>query len=157
MPQNRAHPSPSEHRRLRLLAGCMFVVYMVIVGFIVMWPTPVDRDLSPELSRTLAWIHRRGAPEFIDYLFVERAANVLMFVPAGFFITLLMPRRLWWLAWAICVVGSCLIELSQLLLLPDRFASVDDIIMNSLGGFIGVAIAALVRRRMRVSHSTSDR
>ncbi|MGO2654822.1 MAG: VanZ family protein [Pseudoclavibacter sp.] len=134
-------------RRRRWIAAALLACYVIGLAFVALWPTPVDSDVSPQLAHVLKWLHQHGIPAFFDYSFVERSANVLLFVPAGLLLALLMARHRWWLALAICVVGSCLIELGQLLLLPARYATLDDVVMNSLGALIGVGVAAFVTRR----------
>ena len=59
------------------------------------------------------------------------------------------PLR-WWLAPEICFVATAIIELGQGVLLPQRVASIGDVIANSTGGMLGalaaVAIMAAVAR-----------
>jgi glycopeptide antibiotics resistance protein len=94
-------------------------------------------DLSQELDASgLGWI---------TYTQLESFANVALFVPFGLLIALLVPTKWWWLV----VVGLILvaggIELGQALFLPGRVPSIDDVLANSTGGLIGVAIAAVIR------------
>jgi glycopeptide antibiotics resistance protein len=94
-------------------------------------------DLSQELEAAgLGWV---------TYTQLESAANVLLFVPLGLLIALLIPTKWWWAV----VVGLALlavgIELGQALFLPGRVPTLDDVLANTTGGVIGVAIAAVVR------------
>jgi glycopeptide antibiotics resistance protein len=77
---------------------------------------------------------------------VERAANVLLFVPFGLLLCLALPRVPRLLVWAGCASVSFAVELYQWGL-PDRDASPVDIATNSLGAAIGVLLAAGVLRR----------
>ena len=45
--------------------------------------------------------------------------------------------------------GLRVIELGQLVFLPERYASLVDILTNSVGALIGVGITMLLRRRTR--------
>lgn len=112
-------------------------------------PTPVDRGRSDTVWSFLDMLHRIGIPESFGYLELEFTANIIMFLPLGFFFALLVGERSWWLALAFPLVLSIGIELTQLILLPERFADISDVIANSLGGWIGVGIAAMVPRRAR--------
>ena len=60
-------------------------------------------------------------------------------------IALLLPRRLWWLALLICPALSTCIELTQATFLAARFATVTDVISNSIGGVLGTIVAFLLR------------
>lgn len=148
MRQSHARSSTPSHRAWVSVA---LAAYVVTLGFIVFWPTPVDRDLDGTLFHVLAWLHAHGAPGFVNYAFVERTANILLFVPAGLLIALLLPRRLAWAAVLCCVAASVTIELGQGLLLPERFASIFDVAMNSFGGFVGVLLATASKRPQALS------
>jgi len=111
----------------------------------VLWPTPVDRGLHGELNTVLAVLHGHGAPAFVNYAFVEGAANILMFLPLGLLVTLMLARTLWWVAPLAGAVASTGAELAQLYFLPNRFATMDDVIHNTTGAVIGTAIVLSVR------------
>ncbi len=126
------------------------VTFGLAVLLITMWPTPVDRGMHGVLKDVFDVLHRHRVMPWFGYTDLERLANVAMFVPVGFFFALLLsgPRR--WLALFLAPAASVLIEISQLLLLPQRFATFADVVANSLGGWIGVGIAALF---MQVLHA----
>ena len=68
--------------------------------------------------------------------------NVVLFVPTGFLAGLLF--RPTWSAWLLAPVLSACIEVTQSYV--GLSADIDDIILNTLGGVLGVALALLVRR-----------
>jgi len=70
-------------------------------------------------------------------------------LPAGFLVALLLPARRWWLALLICPAISIGIELTQAIFLSARFATVNDVIANSLGAVLGVGIYFVVHRTGR--------
>ncbi|KUF08077.1 VanZ family protein [Leucobacter sp. G161] len=109
-------------------------------------PTPVERGRSDTVWAFLDMLHRIGIPESFGYLELEFTANIIMFLPLGFFFALLVAERSWWLALAFPLVLSIGIELTQLLVLPERFADISDVIANSLGGWLGAGVAAFVPR-----------
>ncbi len=108
---------------------------------IVFWPTPVDRPAAGSLKSTLEWLHLHGLPKAIGYNQVEFSANVAMFVPMGIIAAAYFKKML--LGTLTGALVSCLIELSQALFLPDRFASGLDIVANTLGAAIGAAAYCL--------------
>ena len=131
-------------RRLLALAGVAYVAGCLVIGF---WPSRVDAPVDDSLGRVLAYLHSIGIPDVVDYRFIERGANVLLFVPLGALAAAQLSRRHWWIALVACIALSGFIELGQALLLPGRYASWSDILTNSVGAAIGVGITMLLRRR----------
>ncbi|HEY5224323.1 MAG TPA: VanZ family protein [Microbacteriaceae bacterium] len=133
--------------RARIITRWVLAACLVIILTIAFWPTPVDRPFDAQLARTLSVLHGAGMPAWLDYDFVESAANVIMFVPFGALIALYATPRLWWTSVAAGFVLSVGIELFQKFFLPQRFASVGDVIANTAGALIGGGIVALLRMR----------
>jgi glycopeptide antibiotics resistance protein len=122
----------------------LFGAYLVALALIVFWPTPVDRDTRDYLVTLIDLLQRLGAPEWVRYTVIEFSANILLFVPAGLFLVILAGPRRWWLGPLAGFGASSAIELGQLVFLPDRFATVNDVIANSVGAIIGTALALIV-------------
>ena len=122
------------------------LVYLAIVGWLTLGPQPLDDGASGLLFWALDVAESIPALSWIGYYEVEFTANVFMFVPIGLFLVLLFGRRKWWLAIAIGVALTVTIETVQLFL-PERVSDVRDIIANSVGTVIGVAVALLVTAR----------
>ena len=136
-------------RRLLALAGVAYVAGCLVIGF---WPSRVDAPVDDSLGRVLAYLHSIGIPDVVDYRFIERGANVLLFVPLGALAAAQLSRRHWWIALVSCIALSGFIELGQALLLPGRYASWSDILTNSVGAAIGVGITVLLRRHKNGRH-----
>lgn len=131
-------------RSLTRLTLAIAVPYAAVLAAIAFWSTPVDAGYSGELDRVIGWLARHGLG-VIDYAVVESTANVALFVPLGLLAAL--PVRARWSWWAV-VLGaavSTVIETTQLLLLPARFASAHDVLMNTLGAAVGAAVGAALR------------
>ncbi|ALS57659.1 VanZ family protein [Rathayibacter toxicus] len=128
--------------RLTLILG---VPYLVILALIVFWPTPVDAGMKDDLDRIIARLarHRLG---FIDYAFIEASANVVLFIPFGLLLALHVRAPWAWLAVFLGAITSTAIETIQLLLLSARYASGQDIVMNTTGAAIGAVMGALLRQ-----------
>lgn len=88
--------------------------------------------------------------------------NVLLFVPLSFFLLTLFGVKNKWLAFLFCVAFSIGIEIVQYTL-KIGVADSDDVILNSLGAALGIAIYALWQKFLpqavnpaRKSSSTSE-
>lgn len=121
-----------RHHRIAIAAAFLYLIALLVIVF---WPTPVDRPASGTLNGVLNWLHRHGTPRFIGYNFVEFTANIAMFVPMG------VIASIWFRNGFVGVLAgslvSCLIELTQAMFLPDRFASGLDVLANSAGAALG--------------------
>lgn len=133
----------STRQRVGLIGlGLMLLAALAIT----LNPTPVDRGRGDTVRAFLDALYGVGVPQSFGYTELEFTANIIMFLPLGFFVALLVGERSWLLALAFPLALSICIELTQLLLLPERFADISDVIANSLGGWIGVGAAALLPR-----------
>ena len=130
--------------------------YLVFVAWLTLTPQPISPGDSRQIERVLDALHRRGIAESIDYMRLEFLANIALFVPIGVFLVLLFGVRWWWLAAASCVALTIAIETAQRGI-PGRVSGERDVLSNSIGGLIGVAIAVLLplpahlRRRRRAA------
>lgn len=103
--------------------------------------------LVPNSSRTGFWV---------VWLAVENLGNIALFAPAGLVLGLLLRPR------AALVAGLLLSvcgEAAQLLI-PERHASLSDIVLNAVGVLIGLGAALTIRRRSasrRLRRAGSDR
>lgn len=130
-------------RRLRRVTLATTFAYLIALVLIAFWPVPVDRGAENLLSHLFAWLYRHDAPAWLDYHFLEFSANIVLFVPVGLFVVILAGARRWWLGLLAGVGASVFIELGQLLFLPARFATVDDVIANSTGAALGTLLAVV--------------
>lgn len=135
-----AAPVTVDRSRRRLPWLLALAAYTVLVGAVVMWPTPVDENARAPLSQLFATLYGFGVPDWFDYGALEKSANAVMFIPFGLLITG-MDRRLWWTGVVVPAALSGVAELGQHLLLPERVATWTDVAANTAGAVIGVAIA----------------
>ncbi|MHA3725125.1 VanZ family protein [Leucobacter sp. HY1910] len=130
-------------RRQRVgLAGLVSVG--ALVALIVLWPTPVDRSLRGVIAVFLDALHHAGVPSSFGYAQLEFTANIVMFVPLGFFMYLLIPQGKTVLCAMLVPALSLTAEAAQMLFLPARYASLLDVVANSAGGWLGLLLAAAV-------------
>ena len=134
----------------RRWAGVLLLLIAVVVAIIVFWPGPPDPGGQSALHRYLEGAHANGLPGWITFDLIQNLANVAMFLPVGYLGSLAM-RRHNYLIVAYAALASSFIELTQLLLLPNRVASLQDIAANTIGALIGflLSLPALRRRGRR--------
>lgn len=134
----------------------LLIAYLVGVLRVTLWPQLADPETLRGLERALLWLHARGLPEGIDLVLVEAVANVVMFVPFGVLVPVVLGRR----GGVTVLLGALLsgaIELTQLVLLPDRVSTVQDVVLNTLGAAVGVLVLVLLRTAVRRRRDASIR
>ena len=130
-------------RRAAMVIAAVYVVAMMVV---VWSPVPLTDPLNPWLVRSdLSMQARLGTPPDLSLLALEFVANVIFFVPPALLLALRLRPTSWPLVVAVGFVCTLTIEGVQLFFLPDRSATVSDVVANTLGAFIG-AVAAFAAR-----------
>ncbi|MDQ0734052.1 glycopeptide antibiotics resistance protein [Arthrobacter agilis] len=87
------------------------------------------------------FLHAHGLPASVTYNSVEFLSNVLMFAPLGLFWFILAPRGWRWAGPLVGLGLSLLVEGMQALLLPQRVATLGDVLANTIGAVCGTFIA----------------
>ena len=145
-------PKAAQGARRRARLATASVLYFGALCAIAFSPTPVDRGApGAALERFLEALHAVGVPLWVDYGLCEAAANVVLFLPVGLLLGTALSPRWTWLA---AVAGMCLsaaVEAGQSLFLPDRFATPQDVLANSLGAALGTVAVYAWRGRSRSS------
>jgi VanZ family protein len=129
-------------RRLRRATVVAALAYFAALVAIAFWPVRVDQNAGDLLYQLFTWLYRHDAPRWLDYDFLEFSANVILFIPVGLFVVILAGAHRWWLGILAGFVTSCAIEAGQLMFLPSRFATVEDIVANTSGAVLGTVLAA---------------
>jgi len=146
-------------RRLRVVSAVMLVTFGLVVAIITFWPGPPDPDGQRALRIFLLHAYRHGLPRWITFELVEAGANVLMFMPIGFFGALALARARWVIVPA-AVCASAAIETVQAVRMQDRVGTPADVIANGLGALLGyllaLAVIAIIRYRMRRAAAAVD-
>ncbi|KDA04883.1 VanZ family protein [Microbacterium sp. CH12i] len=127
--------------RLWVVAG--LAVYALAVVAVLVLPVPyagIVRGIGQALTSTGISGFGTGWIEFV--------ANVLMFAPLGFFLTLLFRHPL--VGTVVALVLSVTAEVVQIVI-PSRQPSLRDIVANVFGAALGAFLAWLIvlRRRKR--------
>lgn len=108
----------------------------MVLSLIAFWPSPVGHGGSGMIHGVLGWLDERGMPLWAGYDLLETSANVALFVPFGILVAAFLPKRKAWLALHAGMLASIFIEVEQNLFPPKRFATVQDVLANSLGAAV---------------------
>lgn len=129
--------------------GC----YLIVLFLVSVWPKPIEGqgflvDITNQIllfSNSVTWLL------WLKYDQLEALANVFLYVPLGVLLVVISDKTELWLLCFAPIVVSLLAEGSQRLFLPDRTATANDVFLNSLGGILGLFIAASIRQLKRIS------
>ncbi|HEU4808520.1 MAG TPA: VanZ family protein [Homoserinimonas sp.] len=135
-----------QYGRMRLRQPLLAVAtagYLALVGWLTLGPQPLDDNGRGLLHRIIRYLSGDNKLDWITYALVEFTANIVLFVPVGILFALLLGWRRWWLAALLGVGLTASIEFAQLFL-RDRVTDPRDIVSNSIGAFIGVALVLIV-------------
>ena len=115
------------------------VSLLVLAGILVvgLLPTRVDGGVEHQVRAFVDGLRAAGAPPWVDYDLIDFLANIGFFIPIGAIAAALLPWRMWWLAIPAAAVLSGAVELAQAAFLPQRYASITDVLANTLGATIG--------------------
>lgn len=86
-----------------------------------------------------------GQDVTIDVALKNILGNIAIFIPLGILISIFIPKKQG-LTICFCIAVSCLFEIIQLIT-GCGATDIDDIILNSIGGFIGVVLYRFILRK----------
>lgn len=153
------HPTKPEVRTFltQRVGRTGLVTTLVLIALITLTP---QSSTSPhgEVSRALLnFLYKLGVPGSFGPVQWEFTANIIMFLPLGFFFALALTAKQRrslgpLIPFATLTLTSVFIETTQALFLPSRYPTLSDVIANSLGGWGGylaglLAIALFQRLR----------
>jgi len=135
---------------MRLLAALVLGLWLIgglVLTLQAAHPLPtqvVDDNLVP--FHTLAiYLDNLGSDFWLRNLF----GNLALLLPLGLLGPIALPAlNRWWRIALLALAISVSIELAQLVI-PDRSADIDDVIVNVTGVLLGLAILSVARRRRR--------
>lgn len=124
----------------------LFALYLALLAWIVMWKLELPYVGTGELRQVKlvpfvsSGCNGASAPS-------EVIANVVLFVPFGLYLGLLAPAWPWWKATLAIAGASLAFEIAQYALAVGS-TDVTDLVTNTAGGLIGLAVLAVARRRL---------
>lgn len=135
------------------LALLALTSYLIVLITTSLWPKPVDGEglLATITRELLRFTSTKDLLNWIQYNQLEAIANVLLYIPLGIFLVMFWPKVRISLLALIPILVSLIAEGSQRMFLPDRYATINDVFYNALGGVLGIVIAASIRRMTKSS------
>lgn len=139
--------SPNRRRLARLVFQACFLIYVLTLVWLTLRPRPAGKRLPLDLVplNNIVDVLREGRS--VSYEDAGQVlGNIALFVPLGWLVPMLWPKmrsvlRVVALGGAISIV----IELAQLLFFPGRQSSLDDVILNVAGAFVGAVMFLAAR------------
>lgn len=152
----------TTRNRAAVVVHAAFAVYLVILACVVFLPLHGVRAAAASfegtepLSRAWRWGLQIHSPLVAGHVVVQRLANVALTIPFGFGVALIAPRLGLRRLFAVCVTAAVLIELAQLDVsvlvgFVYRTFDINDIIDNTLGASIGLALYVACASAVRSS------
>ncbi len=136
---------PYHVKKIKNLSWVLFCSYLVVMAYLLFFSEYLNRNGTREYRYNLVffqevnrsfWCLRHGQP---SYFLLNFVMNIVAFVPFGFFLPLLSRNRhgknIFYVMFS-ALEFTLVIEIVQLVLRVGTF-DVDDIMLNSIGGFIG--------------------
>jgi glycopeptide antibiotics resistance protein len=120
------------------------VAYVAFVGWVTLTPQPKVPDPNSFEQQLIRIILAVPPFHWLGYSALEFTANIGMFIPVGVLLALLLPTRRWWVPVLIGLGMTVTIETAQLFI-PGRFSDLRDVVANTAGTAIGVAIMGIIR------------
>ena len=125
------------------MAVLLLVLEIGGIAWLVLNPSPVIP--SRAVYKVSAWVLEVGGPSWMaSTTGWEYLLNVALFAPLGLLAALVwdaVPLEMWVL---LGFALSAALECGQLLVLGERSATVSDLSANTIGTFIGAAVASIV-------------
>lgn len=110
-----------------------------------MTPEPFDDGVTGMIDRMIGGFSQHPVTAWITFDVVEFTANIGMFVPLGLLVALWAGKRRWWVGIIVGFGYTVVIETTQgLVLSATRYATLSDVVANTLGAIIGAVISIIV-------------
>lgn len=121
--------------RVVMSPGLWLIIYLLGLAFVAFSPVRIDSEAGALIRQITAEYPA------LTHSRIEFFANVLLFVPFGYFVTLILRQG--YLALPIAVVCAVAIELTQDMFLAARVGSMRDVVANVAGACVGIVLAAI--------------
>jgi F0F1-type ATP synthase assembly protein I len=128
---------PDEDARSRRWALIGLLIYGACAGVVLLAPV----SYSGIVHAIDSWLRSALGLTWFGSGWVEFIANILLFVPLGFLLTLI--ARPHWLGVVVGLLVSAGVELVQIVI-PSREASLRDVLANTCGAAVGAVLAWLL-------------
>ena len=127
-----------------------FIIYLVLLIWVVIFKSTIPEIFIYDyIRKPISYRFERGIVPFshsyYQYVSLDMILNVIAFMPLGFYLPFMVKKRY---AFPIVALVSMLFETIQLLTGFGWFDIVD-LMVNVLGGFLGIGIYALLRPKLK--------
>ncbi|QNE35518.1 VanZ family protein [Leifsonia shinshuensis] len=151
MPDQSLTESPRSTRaRLEsVIVWVVFGLYLVFLLKLLLFSRVPGSERSVNLIPFASIADYLGGPASVRrFAFANVAGNILVFVPLGAYLAFLRRRVRIWSNVLIVAGASVAVEILQGVLAVGA-SDIDDVILNSLGGLLGVLAVVALRRKAR--------
>ena len=129
----------------KTLFYALFAAYLVILTWIILFKAQIN--ISDLAFRSLNLIPFSGMVSVRGRFGFDFVMNFLAFIPFGFYMKLLFPKRFWVQPLPIFGV-SLLFEILQYIFALGA-SDINDLISNTLGGLAGIGVYVLARKILK--------
>lgn len=138
---------------LRSLALVGIVLYAGLIAWATLGPVPWRNPANEAANGVFTFELWADPATWSQGTTREFVANVLMFLPLGALLVIALGARRWWLAALLSLGATLAIEVVQWPM-NDRISDPRDLVANTAGALVGIALAAaLARRRPALSRA----
>lgn len=142
-------------KKVRICGRILFVAYLLLALYVMFFSESLDRtmisteyryNLTPFAEIERFWEMRNSYGWHITL--INLLGNVICFMPFGFLVPTISKTKVLNNVLSVTILAmafSMLIETAQLITKVGAF-DVDDIILNTLGGFLGYVIFKVLKR-----------
>ena len=127
-----------------------FIIYLVLLIWVVIFKCTIPEIFIYDyIQKPILYRFQRGIVPFsysyYQYVSLDMVLNVIAFIPLGLYLPFMVKKRY---AFPIVALVSILFETIQLLTGFGWFDTVD-LIVNILGGFLGIGLFLILRPRIK--------
>ncbi|NWL90430.1 hypothetical protein DMN77_23035 [Paenibacillus sp. 79R4] len=134
-----------KESKQKLLTTCLLVVYLIVLTWIILFKMQFSiRDFDHYRNLNLIPFHGSTITNN-GVNFSEIYNNIIIFVPFGLYVSMLKSNWPFWKKVAPIATVSLLFEVSQFIFAIGA-SDITDLIGNTLGGVIGIAIHLILCR-----------
>lgn len=141
-----AASAPSVPRAPRRTLVVLFGLYLVLLGWVVLWKLEVPW-VGVDAMRAVKLVPLLATAEAGASDLPEVVINVVLFVPFGVYLGLHAPSWRWWRVAGAVAAASLGLEVAQYVLAVGS-SDVTDVVVNTAGGLAGFGLLARARRRL---------